>query len=311
MDFSHYSVMFSECMEALNIRPGGIYADCTAGGGGHSYGIAERLTEGGHLYSLDRDTDAIAAAGARLSPFAERVTLIHSNFADVRSALAGQGVHRLDGALIDLGVSSYQLDNAERGFSYMQDAPLDMRMDRSESFTAFDVVNGYEEAELKRVLYDYGEERFTPQIVRAIINARNEAPIKTTGELSEIIKGAIPERFRERGHHPAKKSFQAIRIEVNGELKIIPPTVDELVSLLAPGGRLTVITFHSLEDRAVKECFAFHAKGCTCPPDFPVCVCGKKPSVKIITKKPIEPSKAELEENPRSRSAKVRVLEKL
>lgn len=193
----------------------------------------------------------------------------------------------------------------------MQDAPLDMRMDRSESFTAYDVVNGYEEAELKRVLYEYGEERFTPQIVRAIINARNEAPIKTTGELCDIIKSAIPERVREKGHHPAKKSFQAIRIEVNGELKIIPPTVDELVSLLNPGGRLTVITFHSLEDRAVKERFAYHAKGCTCPPDFPVCVCGKKPSVRIITKKPIEPSKAELEENPRSRSAKVRVLEKL
>ena len=311
MEFSHYSVLFSECMEHLSIRPDGIYADCTAGGGGHSYGIAERLTGGGHLYALDRDTDAIAAAGKRLEPFSERVTLIHSNFADVRAALEGQGVRSLDGAIIDLGVSSYQLDNAERGFSYMQDAPLDMRMDRSETFTAFDVVNGYSEEELKRILYDYGEERFAPQIVRAIVNARSAAPIRTTGELCELIRGAVPERFRERGHHPAKKSFQAIRIEVNGELKIIPPTIDELVSLLSPGGRLVVITFHSLEDRAVKERFAFHAKGCTCPPDFPVCVCGKKPSARVITKKPIEPSKAELTENPRSRSAKVRVLEKL
>lgn len=310
MEFSHYSVLFEECMELLAIRPDGVYVDCTAGGGGHSFGIASRL-DAGRLYALDRDTDAIAAAGARLAPFADRVKLIHSNFADVRAALDGVGVHTIDGALIDLGVSSYQLDNADRGFSYMQDAPLDMRMDRSEPLTAFDIVNGYGEAELKRVLWEYGEERFAPQIARSIVSAREKECVRTTHQLSDIIKSAIPERFRERGHHPAKKSFQAIRIEVNGELKIIHPTVDTLIDLLSPGGRLVVITFHSLEDRAVKERFAYHAKGCTCPPDFPVCACGKKPKVRIITRKPVEPGRAELEANPRSRSAKVRCAEKL
>lgn len=311
MEFSHYSVLFSECMEALNIKADGVYVDCTAGGGGHSAGIAARLGASGRLYALDRDADAIVAAGARLAPFGQRAALIHSNFCDVRAALAAVGVSRIDGALIDLGVSSYQLDQAERGFSYMQDAPLDMRMDRRDPLTAYDVVNGYSADELKRILYDYGEERFAPQIVRAIMAARADTPIATTGQLSEIIKGAIPERFRERGHHPAKRSFQAIRIEVNGELSIIAPTLRDLISLLAPGGRLAVITFHSLEDRAVKTVFADLAKGCVCPPDFPVCVCGRKPSVRLVTRKPILPGKAELEENPRSRSAKLRVAEKL
>ena len=309
MNFSHYSVLFDACMEMLDIKPDGVYIDCTAGGGGHSTGIAERLVSG-RLFSLDQDMDAIRACTERLSPYADRVTLVHSNFSSVKEMVGQYGVSEIDGALIDLGVSSYQLDNAERGFSYRQDAPLDMRMDREQTFSAFHVVNEYDETELMRVLYEYGEERFAPQIARAILKVRACAPIRTTGELASVIKAAIPEKARSTGHHPAKKSFQAIRIEVNGELRIIAPTLMQLVDMLKPGGRLAVSTFQSLEDRIVKQTFASLAKGCVCPPDFPVCVCGRKAVLSLVNRKPIEPSVRELAENPRSRSAKLRVVEK-
>lgn len=308
ISFSHRPVMLDECIDALRIRPDGVYADCTAGGGGHSFAIASRLGEGGRLYAFDRDSEAIAAAGARLAPFGERVTMVHSNFVYAAEYLRADGV---DGVLIDLGVSSHQLDTAERGFSYMQDAPLDMRMDQGEGMSAFEVVNGYSESDLIRIIRDYGEERFAPRIASAIVRARETAPVRTTLELSELIKGAIPAKFREGGHHPAKKTFQAIRIEVNGELKVIEPTLRSLVECLRPGGRIAVITFHSLEDRIVKQTFADLAKGCTCPPDFPVCVCGKKPVVTLPERKPVVPSAQELEENPRSRSAKLRVAQKI
>lgn len=310
MEFNHYSVMLGESIRALDIKPDGIYVDCTAGGGGHSYAIADRLTTG-RLVAIDRDSDALEAAQARLSAFSPRVTFVHSNFCDATSVLDSLGIEKIDGAIADLGVSSYQLDCAERGFSYMQDAPLDMRMDKGAGLTAYDVVNGYSEEEIKRVLYNYGEEPFAPRIARAIVTAREERPISGTLELVGIIKGALPERVKAKGHHPAKKTFQAIRIEVNDELNVIEPTLRALTGRLNPGGRLAVITFHSLEDRITKRTFASLASGCTCPPDFPVCVCGKKPEVKIITKKPIEPGMKELEENPRSRSAKLRAAEKL
>ena len=309
-EFSHYSVMLSECIDALKVSDG-IYIDCTAGGGGHSFAIASRLTGEGRLIAIDQDADAIRAAGARLAPFGERVTMVRSNFSDVASVAERLELPKIQGALIDLGVSSYQLDTAERGFSYMNDAPLDMRMNQDAELTAWKVVNEYSEAELKRILYAYGEEQFAPRIASAIVRARADKPIERTGELSDLIKYAIPAKAREGGHHPAKKSFQAIRIEVNSELSIIEPTLRALYSLLAPGGRLAVLTFHSLEDRIVKQTFASLAQGCTCPPSFPVCVCGKKPEGKVITRKPMLPSKEELEENPRSRSAKLRVFEKI
>ena len=310
MEFNHYSVMLAESITALDIKPDGIYVDCTCGGGGHSYAIADRLTTG-RLVAIDRDSDALEAAQARLSAFSSHVTFLHSNFCDASQALTELGIEKIDGAIADLGVSSYQLDCAERGFSYMHDAPLDMRMDKGAALTAYDVVNGYSEEDIKRVLYNYGEESFAPKIARAIVTARKDKPIASTFELVEIIKAALPEKVKATGHHPAKKTFQAIRIEVNDELNIIEPTLRSLAEKLNPGGRLAVITFHSLEDRITKHTFASLAKGCTCPPDFPVCVCGKKPEVKIITRKPIEPSEKELEENPRSRSAKLRVAEKL
>ncbi len=309
-EFSHYSVMLPECMEALRVSDG-IYIDCTAGGGGHSLAIAERLTGEGRLISIDQDADAIRAAGQRVAAYSDRVTLVRSNFSEIRAVAADLELPGIAGALIDLGVSSYQLDTAERGFSYMQDAPLDMRMNRDAQLTAYQVVNEYTEADLKRILYTYGEEQFAPRIVSAIAKARGIKPIETTGELAELIKSAIPAKAREGGHHPAKKSFQAIRIEVNQELTIIEPTLRALCDLLAPGGRLAVLTFHSLEDRIVKQTFASLAQGCTCPPSFPVCVCGKKPQGKVITRKPQLPSEAELAENPRSRSAKLRVFEKI
>ena len=309
-EFSHYSVMLSECIDALMVDDG-IYIDCTAGGGGHSFAIASRLTGEGRLISIDQDADAIRAAGARLAPFGDRVTMVRSNFSDVSAVAARLELPKIRGALIDLGVSSYQLDTAERGFSYMQDAPLDMRMNQDAELTAWKVVNEYSEADLKRILYAYGEEQFAPRIASAIVKARADKPIERTGELSELIKYAIPAKAREGGHHPAKKSFQAIRIEVNSELSIIEPTLRALCDLLAPGGRLAVLTFHSLEDRIVKQTFASLAQGCTCPPSFPVCVCGKKPLGKVITRKPMLPSKEELDENPRSRSAKLRVFEKI
>ena len=308
--FSHYSVLKKEVIESLAIRPDGIYVDCTAGGGGHSFEIASSLNENGRLIAIDRDDDAIRAAGKRLTPFADRVTMVKSNFTEVAAVLKNLGIDSIDGALIDLGVSSYQLDTAERGFSYMQDALLDMRMDRQQTLTAYDVINGYSEAELKKILFTYGEEKFAPKIASAIVRQRDIKPIESTIELSELIKNALPAKAKVGGHHPAKRSFQAIRIEVNGELSAIEPTLRDLVSVLKPGGRLAVITFHSLEDRITKQTFASLCGACTCPPDFPVCVCGKKSIVRLPFKS-LAPSETELEENPRSRSARLRVAEKL
>ena len=308
--FSHYSVLKNEVIESLAIRPDGIYVDCTAGGGGHSFEIASRLGENGRLIAIDRDDDAIRAAGKRLAPYADRVTMVKSNFTEVAAVLKNLGIDGIDGALIDLGVSSYQLDTAERGFSYMQDAPLDMRMDRQQTLTAYDVVNGYSEAELKKILFTYGEEKFAPKIASAIVRQREIKPLESTLELSELIKNAMPMKAKVGGHHPAKRSFQAIRIEVNGELSAIEPTLRDLVSVLNPNGRLAVITFHSLEDRITKQTFASLCGVCTCPPDFPMCVCGKKPIVNLPFKS-LAPSEKELEENPRSRSARLRVAEKI
>ena len=309
-EFSHRSVLLEECIEGLDIKPDGIYLDGTAGGAGHSSQIAARLTNG-KLIAIDRDDAAIKAATARLAPFGERATVVKSNYSDIANVCRELGINGIDGLLLDLGVSSYQLDTAERGFSYNADAPLDMRMDKDSPFSAYNVVNEYSEQELKRVIYEYGEERFAPKIAAAIVRQRQIAPIETTGELVSLIKGAMPAAAREGGHHPAKRTFQAIRIEVNGELEIIAPTIRDAVSLMNKGGRIAIITFHSLEDRIVKQTFAELASGCTCPKNFPVCVCGNKPRIKLISKKPILPSKAELEENPRSRSAKLRVAEKL
>ena len=297
-------------MQALAIKPDGIYVDGTCGGGGHSYEIASRLTTG-RLIGIDQDEAAISAAGKRLSVYGERVTLARNNFRHVADVLDELGIAEINGILLDLGVSSYQLDTPERGFSYMADAPLDMRMDKRAEKTAYDVVNGYAESDLRRILFDYGEERFAPRIASRIVEAREKSPIETTGELVSIIKSAIPAAARDGGHHPAKRSFQAIRIEVNAELDVIRPALEAAMERLAPGGRMAVITFHSLEDRIVKETFAAMASGCTCPRGLPVCVCGKKPSVKVITRKPILPDEEELAENPRSRSAKLRVAEKI
>lgn len=310
IEFLHKSVMFDECMQALNIKPDGIYVDGTAGGGGHSSGIAARLTTG-RLIAIDQDADAIRAAGERLAEYGDRVTLVRDNFRNVSSVLDSLGIERIDGILLDLGVSSYQLDTAERGFSYNADAPLDMKMDQRRKLSAYNVINEYSADRLRRILYDYGEERFAPRIAAAIVAQRQKAPIETTGQLVDIIKGAIPAAAREGGHHPAKRSFQAIRIEVNGELDVIEPALSAAVARLDRGGRAAVITFHSLEDRIVKKTFATLASGCTCPKDFPVCVCGKKPVVKNVSGKPIQPGEAELAANPRSRSAKLRVAEKL
>ncbi|MBE6604691.1 MAG: 16S rRNA (cytosine(1402)-N(4))-methyltransferase RsmH [Ruminococcaceae bacterium] len=308
--FSHRSVLLDECIEGLAIKPEGVYVDGTAGGGGHSYHIAKRLTTG-RLIAIDRDEAAIAAATARLSPFSERATVYRSNFSEVAAVLDDLGIDTIDGMLLDLGVSSYQLDTAERGFSYQADAPLDMRMDRRNEKTAYTVVNTYSEEALKNILFTYGEERFSARIARKIVQAREIAPIATTKELSDLIKSAMPAAAREGGHHPAKRSFQAIRIEVNGELDAIVPALKGAMARLNRGGRLAVITFHSLEDRIVKQAFAEMAEGCTCPKSLPICVCGHKPVAKIITRKPILPSAEELAENPRSRSAKLRVAEKL
>lgn len=308
--FEHDPVLLHETIDLLNIRPDGIYADLTAGGGGHSLEIAKRLTNG-KLFSFDRDEEAVKASTERLSAFSDRCTVIHANYSDAAEILAGMGVDGLDGVTADLGVSSHQLDDAERGFSYMLDGALDMRMDRSEGLSAFDVVNSYDAKRLERVIFEYGEERFARQIVSAIIKRREEKRIEGTLELAEIVKNAIPAKAREGGHHPAKRTFQAIRIEVNGEIELIEPALRSLAAMLKPGGRMAVISFHSLEDRKVKSTFADLASGCICPPDFPVCVCGRKPSVRIITKKAVVPSERELEANPRSRSAKLRACEKL
>lgn len=311
MVFQHKSVLLQECIDALNIRPDGIYLDGTLGGAGHSSQIACRLTEGGRLIGVDRDRTALAAAKERLAPYADRVTLVHSNFAEIDAILDSLGIPAVDGMLFDLGVSSPQLDDASRGFSYMADAPLDMRMDKDDVLTAGEVVNTWPQGELRRILYDYGEERYAPQIAAAICRAREKAPIETTLELVDIIRSAMPAQALREKQHPAKRSFQAIRIAVNDELGAVSRMMQAAVGRLNPGGRLAVITFHSLEDRIVKSEMQQAARGCTCPPEFPVCVCGKKPLVKLVTRKPIVSGPAELEENPRARSAKLRVAEKL
>ncbi len=305
--FSHYSVLLNECIDGLKIRPNGLYVDCTAGGGGHSYEIAKRLTEGGHLIAIDQDADAIRAATKRLSPFSDRVTFVQNNFSEIKTILATQ---KIDGALIDLGVSSYQLDTPERGFSYLNDAPLDMRMNTEQSFSAYQVVNEYSESELVRILFDYGEERFARRIAQNIIRQREIAPIKTTLQLADLVKQSIPKNNKDSGH-PAKRTFQAVRIEVNHELDIIENTLKDLVSSLNEGGRIAVITFHSLEDRIVKQTFATMAKGCICPPQYPICVCNHKPQLSLVSRKPILPTEKELEENSRSHSAKLRIGEKI
>lgn len=311
INFSHRSVLLDECIESLNIKPDGIYVDGTAGGGGHSLEIAKRLTSGGRLIAIDRDDAAIAAATERLSVYLDRVTFVRNNFSSAADVCRELGIEKIDGILLDLGVSSYQLDTAERGFSHNNDALLDMRMDRRGELDAYTVVNTYSFEELKRVIWEYGEERFAPKIASAIVKRRETKPIESTGELVDVIKSAIPAAAREGGHHPAKRTFQAIRIEVNGELDAIAPAIKNAKDIMGNGGRIVIITFHSLEDRIVKQTYADMASGCICPKNLPICVCGKVPEVKILTKKPILPSKRELEENPRSRSAKLRVCEKI
>ena len=309
-EFFHISVLLQECLDGLNIKEDGIYVDGTLGGAGHSSQIAARLTTG-RLIGIDRDPVALKAAGARLAPYADRVTLVHSNFCEIKQVLADLNIPGVDGILLDLGVSSPQLDDGQRGFSYMADAPLDMRMNNGDSLSAHTVVNTWSYEELKRILYDYGEERYAPQIASAICRRREAAPIETTLELVDIIRSAMPAAALREKQHPAKRSFQAIRIAVNDELGSVEKVMADAVQCLNPGGRMAVITFHSLEDRIVKNGMADAAKGCTCPPNFPVCVCGKKPKVKLISRKPIVASQAELDANPRARSAKLRVCEKL
>ena len=309
-EFHHVSVLLDECIEGLNIKPDGIYVDGTLGGAGHSYQIASRLTTG-RLIGIDRDPVALKAAGERLAPYGDRVTLVHSNFCEIKQVLQDLQIPGVDGILLDLGVSSPQLDDAQRGFSYMADAPLDMRMNSEDSLSAYTVVNAWSQEELKRILYNYGEERYAPQIAAAICRKRELKPIETTLELVDIIRSAMPPAALREKQHPAKRSFQAIRIAVNDELGSVEKVMRDAVACLNPGGRLAIITFHSLEDRIVKNGMADAAKGCTCPPNFPVCVCGNKPKVKLISRKPIVASDEELEVNPRSRSAKLRVCEKI
>ncbi len=309
-DFHHISVLLQECLDGLAIKPDGIYIDGTLGGAGHSGQIARRLTTG-MLIGIDRDKVALKAAGERLAPYEKNVTLVHSNFCEMAQVAENLGYSGVDGILLDLGVSSPQLDDSARGFSYMADAPLDMRMNNEDALTAHTVVNTWSQEELKRILFDYGEERYAPRIASAICRRREEAPIETTLQLVDIIRSAMPPQALREKQHPAKRSFQAIRIAVNDELASVEKAMRVAISLLKPGGRLAVITFHSLEDRIVKSAMAEAAKGCTCPSDFPVCVCGKKPQVKLISRKPIVATQEELEENPRSRSAKLRVCEKI
>ena len=308
-EFHHVSVLLDECIEGLNIKPDGIYVDGTLGGAGHSYHIAEKLTTG-RLIGIDRDPVALKAAGERLSPFADRVTLVHSNFCRMGQVLQELGISGVDGMLLDLGVSSPQLDDGSRGFSYMTDAPLDMRMDNGDALSADTVVNTWSYEELKRILYDYGEERYAPAIAAAIVRKREVSPIRTTLELVDVIRSAMPPAALREKQHPAKRTFQAIRIAVNDELNSVSKAMDAAIPCLNPGGRLAVITFHSLEDRIVKNAMAAAAKGCICPPEFPVCVCGRKPQVTVLTRKPIVSGEEELERNPRARSAKLRICEK-
>ena len=312
MEFNHYSVLLNETIENLNIKPDGIYVDGTLGGGGHAYQVASRLSEKGRLIGIDQDADAIAAAGERLKEFGDKITIIRSNYANMKEELHRIGVEKVDGIVLDLGVSSFQLDTPERGFTYRdENAPLDMRMDDRQSLTAKDIVNGYSEMDLYRIIRDYGEDKFAKNIAKHIVQERAKKPIETTGELTEIIRASIPMKVQVTGGHPAKRTFQAIRIEVNGELDGLEDAVYDFADCLKSGGRLAIITFHSLEDRIVKRAFASLAQGCTCPKDFPVCVCGKSPSVKLVSRKPIEADDNELRRNFRAHSAKLRVIEKL
>lgn len=310
MEFRHTSVLLEETIQNLNIRPDGIYVDGTLGGGGHSSRIAQQLSEKGRLIGIDQDDAAICAAGERLAPYGEKVTIVRSNYKDMEQALSRLGIASADGILLDLGVSSYQLDTLERGFSYKYDTALDMRMDRRQSLTAKDIVNTYSQQELSRIIRDYGEDKFAQNIAKHIVEARAKEPITTTGQLNEIIKAAIPAKIRAVGGHPSKKTFQAIRIECNHELEVLKDSLDMMIELLNPGGRLCIITFHSLEDRIVKSAFRKNENPCTCPPEFPVCVCGKASKGKVITKKPILPGAEEMENNKRAKSAKLRVFEK-
>lgn len=310
MVFKHTSVLLTETIEGLQIKPDGIYVDGTLGGGGHSYEIAGRLNAKGKLIGIDQDDAAIKAAGERLKEYGDKVTIVRSNYRNTKGVLTGLGVEQIDGMMLDLGVSSYQLDNQDRGFSYRYDTPLDMRMDMRQNLSAREIINTYSEMELFRVIRDYGEDKFAKNIAKHIVRARAEKEIETTGELNEIIKAAIPAKMRAEGGHPSKRTFQAIRIECNRELEVLKESLEELIDLLAPGGRLCIITFHSLEDRIVKTAFKQAANPCTCPPQFPVCVCGKVSKGKVITGKPILPSEEELAENSRSKSAKLRIFEK-
>ena len=314
MDFGHISVLLNETVDSLNIRPDGIYVDGTLGGGGHAYHVAERLTEGGRLIGIDQDADAIAAATERLKPFADRVTIVRDNYVNIAGVLAGLGITETEGAVdgiyLDLGVSSWQLDNPERGFSYMEDAPLDMRMDQRQRQTAADLVNTATEQELFRIIRDYGEDRFAKNIAKRIVQARERKPVETTKELADIVRSAIPMKLQVTGGHPAMRTFQAVRIALNGELTVLEESIDTMIRLLKPGGRLSIITFHSLEDRIVKNGFRRNEHPCICPPDFPVCVCGRESLGTVITKKPILPTEEEIRENSRSHSAKLRVFER-
>jgi 16S rRNA (cytosine1402-N4)-methyltransferase len=312
MEFNHYSVLLNETIENLNIKPDGIYVDGTLGGGGHAYQVALRLSEKGRLIGIDQDADAIAAAGERLKEFGEKITIIRSNYANMKEELHRIGVEKVDGIVLDLGVSSFQLDTPERGFTYRdENAPLDMRMDDRQSLTAKDIVNGYSEMDLYRIIRDYGEDKFAKNIAKHIVQERAKKPIETTGELTEIIRASIPMKVQVTGGHPAKRTFQAIRIELNKELEVLQNNLDDMIDLLNPGGRICIITFHSLEDRIVKTNFKRNENPCTCPSDFPVCVCGKKSKGKVVTRKPILPSEEELEVNSRSKSAKLRVFERV
>lgn len=310
MAFEHISVLLYETVDGLNVKPDGIYVDATLGGGGHAYEVCSRLGSQGRLIGIDQDADAIRAAGKRLECFGEKVTIVRSNYCDMKQQLQKLGIDKVDGITVDLGVSSYQLDTAERGFSYRVDAPLDMRMDQRQKMTARDIINDYSESELYRVIRDYGEDRFAKNIAKHIVSERKKAPIETTGQLNEIISHAIPMKVRKTSGHPSKRTFQAIRIELNHELDVLRDTLDDMIELLNPGGRLCIITFHSLEDRIVKSSFRKNENPCTCPSHFPVCVCGNVSKGKVITRKPILPSEEELEVNSRSKSAKLRIFER-
>ena len=310
MEFVHKSVLLNETIDGLNIQPDGIYVDSTLGGGGHAYEVCRRLGDKGSIVGIDQDAAAIEAAGNRLKDFGEKVTIVRSNYCDMKSKLHELGIDKVDGIVLDLGVSSYQLDTAERGFSYREDAPLDMRMDTRQKMTARDIVNDYEEMELYRVIRDYGEDKFAKNIAKHIVAARKVKPIETTGELTEIIRASIPMKYQKKSGHPAKRTFQAIRIELNRELEVLKDSLDDMIDLLNPGGRLCIITFHSLEDRIVKSAFRKNENPCTCPSDFPVCVCGKVSKGSILTRKPILPSEEEMEENSRAKSAKLRIFER-